>query len=286
MKYFSLLLAIVAGNACKPANQSFENWSKTSSSYLVVSMKENNLGWQYDFWYQGKQLEAGSYQAYIQSLGNSQESIEGTLSMKGTMSATNPRFAINVYTDKYNCSASHKTLLGVIPLICTDDKIDRLVLEDQGDCKASNSKISLDGKPYEAEFSEKKAVEILINTNKDHFSVFEQMVSASSESEDSPTSLVDYNVFKEGKLVTPSFIVRKEGNRQLLYLIQADIKDATAPTYLIAEIDGNQKPIQEFQNGSKAYRTTLKKNICVGKLKNGSHTSGGSFLFLPSVSQK
>lgn len=288
MKYFSLLLAIFAGNACKPANQSFENWSKTSSSYLVVSMKENNLGWQYDFWYQGKQLEAGSYQAYIQSLGNSQESIEGTLSMKGTMSATNPRFAINVYTDKYNCSASHKTLVGVIPLICTDDKIDRLVLENQGDCKASNSKISLDGKPYEAEFSEKKEIEILINTNKDNFSVFEQMVSvsASSGSEGSATSIVDYNVFEEGKLVTPSFIVRKEGGRQLLYLIQADIKDATAPTYLLAEIDGNQKPIQEFQNGSKAYRTTLKKNICLGKLKNRSDSSGGSFLFLPSVSQK
>ena len=288
MKYFSLLLstlAIVAASACKPANQSFENWSKTSSSYLVISMKENNLGWQGDFWYQGKQVEPGKYHAYIQSLGNSQESFTGELSMSGTMSTSSPRYAVNVYTDTYKCSATHKTLLGVVPLICTGDKIDRLVLEDQGDCKAGNSKISLDGKSYEAEFNEKKEVEILITKNQEKFAVFEQMLSVSG-TDSAAASIVDYNVFEAGKLVTPSFMIRSEGDRQLLYLIQADANDATAPTYLIAEIDGNQKPVKELEDGSKAYRTTLKKNICLGKIKNGANTSAGSFLFLPSVTQK
>jgi len=288
MKHSLLLpIVILAFQACKPANQSFENWSKDSSSYLLVSMPEQGLGWQYDFWYQGKQLDPGTYSAYIQSLGNNQEAIP-SLSMNGTMSSTHPRFAINVYSDKYKCSATHKTLLGVIPLICSDDKIDRLVAEDQGDCKANNSQITLEGKTYEVEFNEKKDVELLINNTQDHFAVFEQMLSlaGSSGSDDLAKSIVDYNVFEDGKLITPSFIVRKEGDRQSLYAIQADEKDDTAPTFLIADIAENSPATHQFPNGTKSYKTTLKKNICVGKLKKGTTYLAGSFLFLPTVFQK
>lgn len=292
MKYGILAsLSLLSASACKPANQSFENWSKDSSSYIVSTLSKDLLSYQFDFVYQGNKWNVendGLLDVKFQALESQKESL-GSFSNSGKATASSPRYLVKVVgkEKKINCIASVKSLDGLLPLVCTGDAIDRLVPEDQGDCKAGHSQVTL-AKTFGVEFNDTKDVEILVNSVDKDSSYFEQMISLSTGSgqETSKASLVDYLVFENGKLVTPSYIIKKEGDRQLLYLIQADANDETAPTYLIATIEGGASGKKVDNFGRTAYKTKLSKNICVGKLKDGEKLLEGSFLFLPNVSQK
>jgi hypothetical protein len=289
MKYCILAsLTVLSVTGCKPANQSFENWSKDSSSYILSTLSKDRSGYQFDFVYQGKNWDvkqSGKLDVKFQALESPKESL-GSFSNDGKPTTTSPRYLVKVVAPekKINCSASVKSLDGLLPLVCTGDTIDRLVPEDQGDCKAGHSQVTL-VKTYGVEFDDNKEVQILVNSVDKDSSYFEQMISlnGTSTKDSSKASIVDYLVFENGKLVTPSYIIKKEGDRQLLYLIQADTSDQTAPTYLIATIEGSGSKVDNL--GRIAYKTKVSKNICVGKLKDGSNLQEGSFLFLPSVSR-